>query len=186
MAILALDLGQNIGFFLGNPVGPCRWGSFELERTTDLGRWLRSSDPFLQQILPLASSIAIEQPFLGDSYWPARKLLALLGHVAWHSHMLGISGNAISEIPIATGKHTLTGSGRADKQAMIDAAAADGYVGLDEHAADAYGLFKVFVYGKRERIAKPKTRSSKGIVVKTLTEEPLNIEGVEGWKVRIA
>jgi hypothetical protein len=162
MTVLALDLGQDIGYFLGDAVGPCRWGAAPLKKTTDLGMWLKSSDEFFQQILPMCSAIAVEQPFFGSSYWPARKLLALLGHLYYHANYVGIGAGSIKEIPVATGKLTLAGSGRADKDAMIRAAAADGYEGMCEHSADAYGLWKVYVFGKRDPIPKPRTTTSRG------------------------
>lgn len=166
MPVLGVDLGQTIGWFLGDAVGPCRWGSFKAEKTTDLHRWLRSVDAPLQQILPHATAIAIEQPWMGDNWYPLRKLAAQLGHVHYHAGFAGIPSAKIKEIPVATAKYTLAGHGRADKDMMIAAAAADGYEGMDEHAADAYGIWKTYVFGERERPAKAKTRSSKPVSVK--------------------
>lgn len=188
MPVLGIDLGQTVGWFLGEAVGPCRWGSFPLATTTDLGRWLKSSDEFWQAILPEADAMAIEQPFLGASYYPARKLISLLGHAYWHAGYVGLTHNAIMEVPVSTGKHTLTGHGNADKDQMIAAAAADGYEDMDEHAADAYGIWKVYVFGRREKISKPKARNGKGksILTPEIVELPLDAPGVSGWKVEIS
>jgi len=172
MNVLGLDLGQTVGWFLAPPVGPARWGHFELESTTDLGRWLRSADAALQALLPMADEIAIEQPFLGASYYPARKLIALLGHCYWHAGFCGISASSIVEIPVATGKHTLAGHGQADKAMMIAAAAVDGYEGLSEHSADAYGIWKVHVFGKRQPIAKARAKNGKGV---SLIQPPIGL-----------
>jgi len=164
--ILGLDLGQTVGWVLGDAVGPLRSGSFELKNTTDLGAWLRSSDPLFQALLPQCTAIAVEQPFMGKSYFPARKLIALLGHVYYHWNCIGRSASGIEEIPVSTGKLTLSGHGGADKDRMIAAAAERGYPDLSEHEADALGIWWCYVFGRRESIAKARARTSKGVIIK--------------------
>ncbi len=166
--ILGLDLGQNIGWVLGNRVGPLRHGVFELKNTTDLGVWLRSSDEFFQAIFQeQVTGVAVEQPFLGESYYPARKLLALLGMAHYWGSFYGVSSMCFMEVAISTGKRTLSGYGKADKDQMIAAAAARGYPSITtEHEADALGVWWVYQFGAMEPAAKRKTRSSKGVSVK--------------------
>lgn len=165
--ILGLDLGQHIGWCLGNAVGPMRHGTFPLENSTDLGVWLRSSDEFFMSILDEdITGIGVEQPFLGESYYPARKLLALLGHLYWHASYKGISASLIQEVPVPTGKLALSGMGHATKEQMIEAATAQGYPGITtEHEADALGIWWVYVFGRAEPIRKPHSRSGKGRVI---------------------
>lgn len=165
MTILAIDLGTHLGWFLGGAVGPCSHGTYKLEDTTDMGRWLRSSDAFFQKILPVCRHVVVEKPnTAGDSaYFAIRKNMALLGHVHYWAGFHGIVIRPSDEISVMTGKLTLAGSGRAEKQDMIDAAARDGFVGMDEHAADAYGIWKVAVFGARVPIRKARSRSSKGV-----------------------
>jgi hypothetical protein len=161
MSILGLDLGQQIGWVKGAAVGPIRNGVFkDMPNTTDLGKWLAGSDGFFRAILPGVTAIAVEQPFLGDSYWPARKLLAMLGHVHYWAHFHGIG--VIEEIPVATGKLTLAGHGAASKERMIAAAVEWGLTDPEEHDADALGIWKTFVFGKR--VPPPKARSRSGPV----------------------
>lgn len=161
--ILGLDLGQNLGWVLGNRVGPLRHGVFTLKNTTDLGAWLRSSDEFFQYIFQEGvTGVAVEQPFMGSSYQAARKLLALLGHAYYWASFYGIPTSCFQEVAISTGKRTLSGYGKADKDQMIAAAAARGYPDLDtEHEADALGVWWVYQFGAMEP-AKRKPKSSKG------------------------
>lgn len=177
MTTLALDLGQHIGWVKGAAVGPLEHGSFPVEDTTDLGRWLRSIDAFLMNAMRGVDDIAVEQPFLqsggkkadGTSkpggYYPARKLLAQLGHVYYAAHNSGIAAKHVHEYPVATAKLTLAGSGKADKDQMV-AAACDFYGWepheIDEHTADASAIFKVHLFGAVEGRRK-KPRSSPGV-----------------------
>lgn len=166
MITLGLDLGQNIGWVKGGPVGPLEHGSFPMPNTTDLGLWLQGSDALFRKILPGCTGVAVEQPFLGDSYFPARKLLALLGHVYYWGRVVGIAQSQFKEVAISTGKKTLSGYGRADKDQMIAAAAALGYEGYDEHEADALGVWWVYVFGEAEALPSQRSRSGPGKVIK--------------------
>lgn len=164
--ILGLDLGVNLGWVLGDATGPMRRGTFECENTTDLGVFLHSTDRFFQAVMPLARGIAVEQPFLGESYYPARKALALLGHVYYWGRVYGIGASQIKEIPVSTGKLTLSGFGHADKDQMIAAAARLGYEDFDEHQADALGIWWCYVFGRREAARPKRVRSGKPTVIK--------------------
>jgi Holliday junction resolvasome RuvABC endonuclease subunit len=159
MSVMGLDLGKNLGWVLGKTTGPMQRGTFPLANTTDLGLWLESSESFMLDKFRYATAIAVEQPFLGESYWPARKLLALLGHVHRYARIAGISSRMVKEIPIATGKLALAGSGKADKDMMIAAAASLGYEIDDEHQADALGCWYVYHFGERPAINKARSRS---------------------------
>lgn len=167
MTTLALDLGQSLGWVKGSTIGPLEHGTFDMPTTTDLGRWLQGVDGFLQAIMRGVDDIAVEQPFLGDSYYPARKALALLGHVYYHAQFQGIAGAHVNEIPVATAKLTLAGYGKAEKDQMI--AAACDFWGfeeheIDEHQADASGILKVHLFGAQQGPRK-KVRSGKGVSI---------------------
>lgn len=165
MTVLAIDIGTHLGWFLGDAVGPVEYGTFELENTPDLGKWLASSDAFFQSVLPKTRAIAIEKPNTGSGsgFFAVRKNVALLGHCWYWAHFYGING--LNEVSVSTGKLTLTGHGHADKAAMIKAAAEDGYEDMDEHAADAYGIWKTHVFGRREPIKRP-PKNSKVTIIK--------------------
>lgn len=149
--ILSIDLGTKLGWFLGDVVGPARWGTFPCAGGSDLGKRLRSTDEFWRAMLPLCTGIAIEKPnTAGDSnYFPIRSNMAMLGHA---HYWLGYYPNvtAIEEISVNSGKLALTGFGHADKDQMIASAARQGYAGMDEHQADALGIWMVFQFGKPE------------------------------------
>lgn len=163
--IIGLDLGQHIGWVKGNAVGPMASGTFEMDNTTDLGRWLQSSDPFFRQQLNGVTGIAVEQPFMGTDYFAARKLIALLGHMHYWRRIHGLPSNAVSEIAVSTGKKALSGRGNATAEQMIAAAAGHGHLGMDEHQAHALGIWWVYVFGRAEDPPKPRTRSSKGVII---------------------
>lgn len=157
--VLGLDLGRKLGWVLAGATGPMEWGTFELEDTTDLGSFLYSSDPFFREILPEAAAIAVEKPnTAGESaYFAIRKNMALLGHLHYWNRV--VRRVAVNEISVMTGKLTLAGYGHADKDQMIAAAAAFGCEGMNEHEADALGIWKVHVLGAREPINRRRSRS---------------------------
>lgn len=161
MITVGLDLGQSIGFFKGGAVGPCTHGTFRMKQTTDLGLWLRGSDEFFREVLVGVDAIAIEQPFMSRDYYAVRKLLALVGYANMWASTMGVPAARIIEVPVATAKLTLAGSGKAEKWQMMAAAAERGYPDLDEHSADAFGVWTVSVFGKRDPIAKRRTTNSK-------------------------
>lgn len=168
MTTLALDLGQHIGWVKGSTVGPLEHGTIDLPDTRDLGVWLMAAMMALPPLMVGADDIAVEQPFLGDSYFPARKLLGLLGAVYACANTRGISGNHVNEIPVPTAKLALAGHGRAEKPQMIAAACEIwGFEEheIDEHQADASAILYVHLFGERPKIGGRKSRSSKGVSI---------------------
>lgn len=165
MTALALDLGKHIGWVKGAAVGPMEYGSYLLDETTDLGRWLQSSDAFLQEVLPGTTSIAIEQPYMGDNKWVMQKLSALLGHIAYYGRFQGIGWAQIKMIANSTGKKRLAGHGHSDKDQMIAAAVAFGLDDPDEHTADALGIWMVHMFGPSLKPPPRRVRSSKVTVI---------------------
>lgn len=167
MSLLALDLGQGIGWVRGKAVGPMEHGVIMLPTTTDLGLWLAVAEEKMRPLFRGVTAIAVEKPFLGESYYPARKLISLMGIVYYSAHHRGLGKSDITEIENAKAKLTLAGHGRADKNQMIAAAEQrTGLPGWSEHDADALGIFWVWHFGAAEPISKAKTRSSKAVVVK--------------------
>ena len=163
MPILGLDLGASIGWFKAEMVGPVTFGTIAVEGGTDLGRWLNSAMEGLRPLIRGCDGIAVEQPFMSDSWWVTRKLVSGLGLVHLLANSYGISSGRIAEIPVATAKLTLAGSGKADKDMMIAAAHERGWFVEDQHQADAAAMWQVYMHGRREPAAKAKTRSSKGV-----------------------
>lgn len=176
MTTLALDLGQNLGWVRGSAVGQLDYGTFPMKETTDLGLWLQQSDPFFMNILNGIDDVAVEQPFLSSGgkkkdgssrpggYYPARKLLGLLGHLYYHARVKGIPGSKVNEIPVSTGKLALSGHGNAEASEMIEAACRfHGWEpdDIDEHIAHAAGIFHVHIFGEAPPRRK-RARSSPG------------------------
>jgi len=167
MAVLGIDLGINIGWFLGDRVGPVLHGSIALTGAPKHSKVMESTCAAFHEILSKGhiTGIAVEQPFLGQSYYPARRLLGQLGMLYLLAPSYGVGDGMIEEIPIATGKLSLAGHGNADKDMMIAAAAKLGYLDLDEHAADACGCWYTYQFGRVEA-KKRKPKNSKVTVVK--------------------
>jgi len=163
MTTAAVDLGQMMGWVKGDIVGPMTYGTFTMPQTTNLGKWLKGMDAFCRQLLPGVTSLAVEQPFLGQDYFPARKLISALGHLHYWSGFYGVL--VVQEIAISSGKLNLSGSGAADAPRMIAAAKERYGLDLDEHQAHALGIWDVFQMGKTPPIPKAKSRSSKGVVI---------------------
>jgi Holliday junction resolvasome RuvABC endonuclease subunit len=165
MTTLALDLGQNIGWMKGSAVGALESGTIELEGGSDLGVWLLDAMMKLPKLIRGVDDIAVEQPFLGSSYYPARKLLGLLGVVYACARTEGIAAKHVNEIPVSTAKKALAGHGQADKDMMIAAACA--FWGfepheIDEHQADASAILYVHHFGEAPS-KRQKPRTSKGV-----------------------
>lgn len=177
MTTLALDLGKSIGWMKGNAVGPVEHGTIDLGVEPDLGRFLLAAMMELTPLMRGVHDIAVEQPFLSSGgkkadgtpkpggYYPARKLLGLLGVVYVCANTNGIPASRVHEVPVPTGKLALAGSGKADKDDMI--AAACEWWGfepdeIDEHQADAGGILKFHHYGPGTPIRKAKSKSGPG------------------------
>lgn len=164
MSVLAIDIGRNMGWVMGNSVGPLQHGTIVLENTTNLGRYQASVMEALRPLIRQASAIAIEKPIVGgkaSGYHAIRKNFAALGMIHYLAHLYG-TGASVEEISVTTGKLTLAGSGRADKDQMIFAAIERGLpAGITQHEADAFGIWWVYIYGAREPLTK-RPRSGKG------------------------
>lgn len=168
MTTLALDLGQKIGWVRGSAVGPLEHDTIHLVESTDLGVWLLDAMMKLQPVIRGVRDIAVEQPFLGESYYPARKLLGLLGVVYACANTLGIVGSYVHEYPVSTAKLALAGHGHADKDQMI-AAACDfwGFEDheIDEHQADASAILRVHLFGEApKKSGKPRSSPGRSIL----------------------
>lgn len=165
--ILGIDLGENIGWVLGNRVGPLRSGTIFCEGGSNHSKIMESTCAAFHQILGQGgiTGVAVEQPFLGQSYYPARRLLGQLGALYLLGPTYGVGNSLIQEIPIASGKKALSGAGNAEGPQMIAAAAGHGYEGLDEHQAHALGVWWVYQFGRVEGPRK-KPRSGPGSSVK--------------------
>lgn len=164
MTTLALDLGENIGWVKGSAVGALESGTIRLDGGSDLGAWLLDAMAKLPKLIRGVDDIAVEQPFLGTSYYPARKLLGLLGVVYACARVEGIAAKNVNEIPVSTAKKALAGHGHADKDMMVEAACA--FWGfepddIDEHQADASAILYVHHFGEAPS-KRQKPRSSKG------------------------
>lgn len=162
MTVLAIDIGTNLGWALGEAVGPLRFGTFRGSSSTDPRIWIPSFTPFLQKMFPLCDAIAIEKPDTqGNNYAPIRKNFFLLGEVyrvaAWYPNVL-----SVNEVGVSTAKKRLAGHGHADKDMMVAAARAEGYAVTDDHQADAIAILMTHFFGPREDIPKPRSRSGKG------------------------
>lgn len=177
MTTLALDLGKNIGWMKANAIGPVEHGTIPLGDITDLGRFLVMAMMELTPLMRGVHDIAVEQPFLSSGgkkadgtpkpggYYPARKLLGQLGVVYVCANTQGIEAARVHEVPVPSGKLALAGSGKADKDQMIDAACE--WYGfepdeIDEHQADAGGILKFHHFGPGTPIRKPKSKSGPG------------------------
>jgi len=167
MTTLALDLGQKIGWIKGSAVGPLEHGTIDLVDSRDLGVWLIDAMTKLPPIIRGVRDIAVEQPFLGESYYPARKLLGLLGAVYACANVQGITSAYVHEYPVSSAKLALAGHGHAEKPLMI--AAACDFWGfeedeIDEHQADASAILKIHLFGEAPKKS-GKPRSSKGVSI---------------------
>ena len=159
--LLAIDLGRNMGWVLGARVGPLRGGTIQLEDTTDLGRFVASMVDPLRPLIRECTAIAVEKPdTAGLSYYGIRKNMAGLGMLHYLAHIYG--GKPVEEISVTTGKLTLAGHGRADKDQMIFAAIERGLSNPTEHEADAFGIWLVHQFGAAERNKRNPRRSGKG------------------------
>lgn len=160
---LAFDIGTHIGWVKGGPVGPLEHGVFDCLDTTDVGRWLKSADDCFRQVIPGATDVAFEMPYFDGQKGIAgvMKLASMSGHIAYWKAWLAPSAH-MHPIMIQSAKATLAGDKWANKERMIAAAAERGYPDLNEHEADALGVWWCVVFGEATRPAPRRTRSSPG------------------------
>lgn len=139
MKILAFDLATNTGWVAGDGSRDPVFGHFRLPATgNDVGRFLCEARAFFAVLIDrFAPDVVIfEMPIMGLVMTPAvsRKLHGLAGVLEMLCHDRGID---CREVPPATAKKRLTGSGRAKKPQMILAGRALGLAIETEDEADA-------------------------------------------------
>lgn len=150
--LLTLDLATYTGWASGSPdvqsAGEVRVGSIRLPATgDDIGRYLDAFDTWLNSMISVEDPglIVYEAPIISAGKTDintARKLMGLGGHTEFVGLRRFVQ---VREINIGTIKKELAGNGRADKDAMIAAAKAEGVDVKDEHQADAFGIWKTAV-----------------------------------------
>jgi Holliday junction resolvasome RuvABC endonuclease subunit len=136
----------------------------KLADTTDLGAYLRSADQHIRDEFEGASAIAVEQPnTAGQHYSGIRKNIALIGHIHYWASIYGLQ---VTEINVSAVKIAMTGHGHAKKEQVI--LGAYKFLGtdptthpLDEHMADAIGVWHVFSYGVQESTRQREDRERK-------------------------
>jgi Holliday junction resolvasome RuvABC endonuclease subunit len=163
--ILAIDLGRHMGWILAAPTGEMRFGTVELEDTTNLGRYVRSMNEPVTALMKCCTAVAVEKPNTGgnSAYFAIRKNMAALGKVCELADFHGLAPP--KEFSVTTGKLTLAGHGHADKSQMIAAAKERTGLDMNEHEADALGIWWIYVFGAAEPIRKARSKSSKATVV---------------------
>lgn len=135
-----------------------------LRDTTDLGAYLRSADQHIRDEFEGASAIAVEQPnTAGQHYNGIRKNIALIGHIHYWASIYGLN---VTEVNVSHVKIAMTGNGHAKKEQVIAGAyrfleTSALKIDIDEHMADAVGVWHVFSYGVQESVNQRKTREAK-------------------------
>lgn len=142
MRVLALDLGTNMAAAWGDT--PSHGGTAHFvaggpkakrpEKLANIHKWLVS---FL--ISPgSVDAVVFERPF-ARGQGATRMLWGIAGIIEAVAHESGV---AVIDLPPASIKKWATGSGKASKEDMLDAARGMGYIGSNEHEADAYCLLQ--------------------------------------------
>jgi crossover junction endodeoxyribonuclease RuvC len=150
--LLTLDLATYTGWASGSPdvqsAGEVRVGSIRLPATgDDIGRYLDAFDTWLNSMISVEDPglIVYEAPIIRQGKTDintAMKLMNLAGHTEFVCRKRHVQ---VRKADIGTVKKELAGSGRAEKDAMIAAAKAEGVDVKDEHQADAFGIWKLSV-----------------------------------------
>lgn len=164
MICLAFDIGEHIGWVKGAAVGPLEHGTFDVPEHKRLGPWLRAADDFWRDVMPGADVIAYEQPFFGKDIYAADRLFGMKAMIHYWAGWI-VPSVPVKPVMIATAKATLAGNRWATKERMVAAAAERGYEGLDEHQADALGVWWAIVFGKAPAPQTRRSRSGPGRVV---------------------
>jgi Holliday junction resolvasome RuvABC endonuclease subunit len=125
-----------------------RVGSIKFPSTgDDIGKFLDAFDTWLNSMIAVEDPglIVYEAPIISAGKTDintARKLMGLAGH----TEFVGLRRCVpVREVNIGTIKKELAGNGRAEKDAMIAAAKAEGVNVQDEHQADAFGIWKTAI-----------------------------------------
>ena len=145
--ILAFDLATNTGWVAGDGARVPEIGHFRLPATgSDVGRFLCEGRTYFKILIARfqPDMIGFEMPIMGMVMTPAvsRKLHGLAGVLEMCCRDHGIE---CREVPPATAKKRLTGSGRAKKPAMILAARRLGLPVETEDEADGAAVWLVMI-----------------------------------------
>jgi Holliday junction resolvasome RuvABC endonuclease subunit len=148
--LVCFDPGRHLGVARG-PVGVIDrvvLRTHKLRDVTALGPYLSSATDFILREIDGATACAAEIPnTAGQNHTGIRKNFALVGHIAWLCAQRGVP---FREVPVHEAKLALTGRGNAQKPDMIAGAAEKFRIPahlLDEHMADAAGVWFVFSFG---------------------------------------
>ena len=137
----AFDLGATFGWAtnLANHSLEPGWGHSTLpgiraHRLGAFATWMRANARWLREL----DVVVYETPFARGRD-ATRSLWGMAGVLEACATEFDL---AVVDVAVATIKKFATGSGRAPKNSMIEAARRLGYRGEDEHEADAYCLLK--------------------------------------------
>lgn len=142
-------------FDLGSTMACARDELGETHQTFDGDRARRLSFTWawLVRMVQGADLVVYERPFARGQA-ATRSLWGLAGAIEMAAYDAGIP---CLDIDPSTIKKWATGSGKADKEAMLRAARGMGYKGTNEHEADAYCLLH-FVHDTTKEIPNARTR----------------------------
>lgn len=154
-AVLTLDLASRLGWTCGAPDGEPRYGTKVLPATgEDIGRFAEAYNTWLLDMITLENPVLVvfEAPILAGqtTLATARKLTGL----AWHTEFVcRLREVRCKEAHLQSVKKFFAGSGRADKQAMIEAARRHGWAPKTSDEADALGLWAYTIHEEWPRHA---------------------------------
>lgn len=137
--VVAFDLGATFAWATNMPATNQPWGSETLpgtraHRLGAFARWLEASSIWMHG----ADVVIYETPFARGRD-ATRSLWGMAGVLEAEATKMGLP---VVDAAVATIKKFATGHGHSPKDGMIEAARKLGYVGSDEHEADAYCLLK--------------------------------------------
>ena len=141
MRVLGLDLATNTGFAIGDLGGVPRFGGHRLPSTgDDLGRFLAAFEDWLLGTIrrEVPDRVFFEAPILSQSTMTARKLMCLAGET---ERICLRRRLPVFEVVISTAKKFITGHGQADKQMVVEAVRARGWMVNNDNEADACAIW---------------------------------------------
>lgn len=143
MKIMAFDLGTQLGWAAGNAGERCEHGSYNLrpaghddaERNKRFWAWINL------QIREFEPDLVVFEDVKNHSGVIAAHVYGFLKNTL----ILVCSGRGVNYRGYGVGdiKKSATGKGNAKKEAMIEAARAQGYKPKDDNAADAIAIFNL-------------------------------------------
>lgn len=152
MKVLALDIGRIIGYAWNGP-GVIVSGHWVLGPEGPLA-WPERAGTLLRKLTDLVINVGpdvvvFEMPFVRGKH-ATRNLLGLAGIIAAVAHTECVT---VTDVDVSSIKKFACGFGNASKDDMILAAQGLGYVGDNEHEADAYCLLRYFEKHGTEELA---------------------------------